>query len=227
MPCNSASCAPAQASLFTGYYPHTTGILKMMTGLVAGWRYFRTTDTIVQISARCTHGPSPLPAGSTKGMSWRTKIVSRRSRVHWWMGKFHEKWGHRQAEESCIAREKTTKFPSVHLPPAWKFSLDFFTGNRAVNWLTEYNEDKPFFLEIGFPGPHPLMIPPRIFRTIQGCRHPLQPVTQEDLDLQPQALKALKCTMQRSIMILSFINSSHRRSPVCVKGNTTLPMSPW
>ena len=24
----AASCAPARASLFTGYYPHTTGILK-------------------------------------------------------------------------------------------------------------------------------------------------------------------------------------------------------
>jgi arylsulfatase A-like enzyme len=70
---------------------------------------------------------------------------------------------------------------------------DFFTGNKAVNWLTEYNEDKPFFLEIGFPGPHPPYDPtPEYLALYNDVDIPLQPVTQEDLDDQPQALKALR-----------------------------------
>jgi arylsulfatase A-like enzyme len=70
---------------------------------------------------------------------------------------------------------------------------DFFTGNKAVNWLTEYNEDKPFFLEIGFPGPHPPYDPtPEYLALYDDVDIPLQPVMQEDLDDQPQALKALR-----------------------------------
>ena len=37
----AASCSPARASLFTGYYPHTTGI-------------YRNADITVPISERCT-----------------------------------------------------------------------------------------------------------------------------------------------------------------------------
>ena len=37
----AASCAPARASLFTGYYPHTTGIYKMqILGSVRGLRSY-------------------------------------------------------------------------------------------------------------------------------------------------------------------------------------------
>ena len=32
---------------------------------------------------------------------------------------------------------------------------DTFTGNRAIEWIEKYDNEKPFFLEIGFPGPHP------------------------------------------------------------------------
>ena len=33
----AASCAPARASLFTGHYPHTTGILRNADNWTRGW----------------------------------------------------------------------------------------------------------------------------------------------------------------------------------------------
>ena len=71
----AASCAPARASLFTGYYPHSTGILKtQMTGLGVGWKFSQTGAITAPISAKCTHGLSLRLAVSMSVMSLRTKI---------------------------------------------------------------------------------------------------------------------------------------------------------
>ena len=32
--------------------------------------------------------------------------------------------------------------------------VDVWHGRRAVEWIEQYDEDKPFFLWVGFPGPH-------------------------------------------------------------------------
>ena len=33
-------------------------------------------------------------------------------------------------------------------------SLDMYTAYKAVDWLENYKEDKPFYLQVSFPGPH-------------------------------------------------------------------------
>ena len=70
---------------------------------------------------------------------------------------------------------------------------DAFTGNRAVKWLEEYDGQKPFFLEVGFPGPHPPYDPPpRFLDLYENVDVPVAPVSKEDLDGQPKAYKGMR-----------------------------------
>lgn len=36
----------------------------------------------------------------------------------------------------------------------WECSVDHFVGQEAARWIREYDEDEPFAMMIGFPGPH-------------------------------------------------------------------------
>jgi choline-sulfatase len=42
--------------------------------------------------------------------------------------------------------------------------LDSYTGKTAMEWLQNYNEDKPFYLQILFPGPHDPFDSPQEYR---------------------------------------------------------------
>ena len=33
-------------------------------------------------------------------------------------------------------------------------SLDMYTANKAVEWIEDYDDDQPFYLQVMFPGPH-------------------------------------------------------------------------
>ena len=70
---------------------------------------------------------------------------------------------------------------------------DFFTGNKAIEWLNNYKNDQPFFLEIGFPGPHPPYDPvPSYLELYNEIDIPIAKVLESDLEGQPNALKALR-----------------------------------
>ncbi|MHA2401193.1 MAG: sulfatase family protein, partial [Promethearchaeota archaeon] len=52
--------------------------------------------------------------------------------------------------------------PPCPLPT--KDHLDSYTGQKAVEWIHGYNNDKPFYLQILFPGPHDPFDSPQEYR---------------------------------------------------------------
>ncbi|MBW2623882.1 MAG: sulfatase-like hydrolase/transferase, partial [Deltaproteobacteria bacterium] len=42
--------------------------------------------------------------------------------------------------------------------------LDSYTGQKAADWITEYDGDKPFYLQVLFPGPHDPFDSPQKYR---------------------------------------------------------------
>ncbi|MFX1490622.1 MAG: sulfatase, partial [Promethearchaeota archaeon] len=44
--------------------------------------------------------------------------------------------------------------------------LDSYTGQKAIEWIHNYNEEKPFYLQICFPGPHDPFDSPQEYRDI-------------------------------------------------------------
>ena len=66
-------------------------------------------------------------------------------------------------------------------------------GDFAQWWLRAKPVDKPLFLQIGFPGPHPPYDPvPRHLEPYTNRELSLQPVTNEDLANQPPPFKAMR-----------------------------------
>jgi choline-sulfatase len=54
--------------------------------------------------------------------------------------------------------------PPLPLPPEDHY--DSYTGQKSVDWIKAYNSEKPFFLMVGFPGPHDPFDSPEEYRAI-------------------------------------------------------------
>ena len=66
-------------------------------------------------------------------------------------------------------------------------------GDFAKWWLSTKPIDKPLFMQIGFPGPHPPYDPvPRHLEAYEDRELELQPVTKEDLESQPPPFKVMR-----------------------------------
>ena len=166
-----------------------------MTGPEAGLKFSQTGVITALISAKCTHGFPRRHAASMSVMLLKIKIDFLKVLNSRMSGELHAKWRHRktkawtllkkrwlQAITRCIWREQSEDSHS-----------DFFTGNKAVDWLENYKSDQPFFLEIGFPGPHPPYDPvPSFLKLYDEVHIPIAEVLESDLDGQPRALKALR-----------------------------------
>lgn len=191
------SCAPSRASLFTGYYPHTTGILKNADTWRRGWveRLSGSGYHTVNIGKMHTF-PFETPLGFHERY-----VVENKDR--YLEGRYYfDEWDKALQAQGLVKqqREFYRKLPNYQEALGafeWKLPEsmhpDMFVGNMAAWWLRTYPKTEPLFMEIGFPGPHPPYDPteqylkPYLEREI-----PLQEVKQEDLDNQPPPFKAMR-----------------------------------
>jgi arylsulfatase A-like enzyme len=75
---------------------------------------------------------------------------------------------------------------------------DVFVGETAAWWLEDRRAASPFFLQVGFPGPHPPYDPPaRWLQRYADLDLPLQPASEAELAGQPSMHAALRDTMKR------------------------------
>jgi len=49
-------------------------------------------------------------------------------------------------------------------PVPAKYHLDSYTGQRAIHWIQNYSDNKPFYLQVNFPGPHDPFDSPQEYR---------------------------------------------------------------
>ncbi|MCF6329404.1 MAG: sulfatase-like hydrolase/transferase, partial [Henriciella sp.] len=69
---------------------------------------------------------------------------------------------------------------------------DVFVGQTACWWLERYNGDEPFFLQIGFPGPHPPYDPTQHYLDRYLDKPLPEPIRDYDLGAQPLPLRELR-----------------------------------
>lgn len=193
----AASCAPSRASLFTGYYPHTTGVLRNADL----WRHSWIED-LADAGYRCVNVGKmhSYPYHTPLGFHERY-VVENKDRY------LEERWYFDEWDKALKARgyvkqqrEQYRKRPDYRQELGaffWELPEDLqsdnFVGETAKWWIRSYPVTQPLFLEIGFPGPHPPYDPvPRYVDHYLQQDLPLLPVTQEELDAQPPCLKELR-----------------------------------
>jgi arylsulfatase len=193
----AASCAAARASLFKGYFPHTTGILKNADTWQRSW-----VELINDAGYHCTNigkmhtWPFLSPVGFDERYVVENKDRYLEGRY------FFDEWDKALRFRGLVKqqREQYRKLPDYNeCLGAFEWKLpedahpDMFVGDMAVWWIENHPVSQPLFLQIGFPGPHPPYDPvPRYAEPYLKKDLPLLEVTQAELDSQPPAYKELR-----------------------------------
>jgi arylsulfatase A-like enzyme len=123
--CVAPQCSPSRATLFTGRYPHSNGVLGL-TGPGCGWDLNPTEEHLGQV---------------LRAAGYRTALVG----VH------HESRSGSSAEiaKRCGMEELFPTVPGGKAPPAEILS------NKALDLLSGYaTEGHPFYLQLGYYEPH-------------------------------------------------------------------------
>lgn len=197
---SGASCVPSRASLFTGVYPHTNGILTN----ASSWRH-TWVESLAAAGYRCVNvgkmhtQPMDAPAGFHERVVVENKDRSMAKRGR----DFVDAWDRALAE----AGEAKPGLPTYRLMAdypqrmgAYEWPLDealhadAFVGAAAVDAVRRHARDAaPLFLQVGFPGPHPPYDPPA--RWLERTRDrvmPVRPVLRGDLAHQPPPYQKLR-----------------------------------
>ncbi|MBK1783516.1 sulfatase family protein [Prauserella cavernicola] len=195
---SAPSCSPSRASLFTGVYPHSLGVLRNEELWRHSWveSLSESGYHCVNVGKMHTH-----PWETPMGFHERT-VVENKDRDHPNVPFFHDQWdkalwmlGERKPTRTTY-RERADYGERLG---AFEWTLpedmhsDVFVSGHARWWLDTYPGDEPFFLQIGFPGPHPPYDPvARHLEPYQDRDVPLPVVSDDDLAGQPRALKELR-----------------------------------
>lgn len=193
------SCAPSRASLFTGLYPHSNGVYKNDDAWSKSWVELLASEGYHCVNVGKMHtSPYTTPAGFHERY-----VVENKDRQHPNLPFFFDEWDkalrarnmNKPGRETYREREDYRDSLGVfdwELPE--DLHPDVFVGNMAKWWIKDRPKvKKPVFLQIGFPGPHPPFDSlTRYTERYLDKTLPLPNVTQEEIDSQPAALKALR-----------------------------------
>lgn len=194
----AASCAPARASLFTGYYPHTTGILRNADL----WRRSWISRLADEAGYRCVNVGKmhSYPYGTPLGFHERYVVENKDRYLE--ERYYFDEWDKALQANGLIKQQrelyrKRDDYRSRLGAFEWELPehlhSDMFVGDMACWWLKSYPKTEPLFLEVGFPGPHPPYDPiPRYAEPYLKRDLPLMDVTKADLDSQPEPFKELR-----------------------------------
>ena len=191
------SCAPSRASLFTGYYPHTTGILKNADLWRHSWVELLATAGYHCVNIGKMHTfPYETPLGFHERYVVENKDRYLEGRYYfdeWDKGLRAHGLVKQQRELYRLCPDYRERLGAFEWELPEELHSDFFVGNMATWWIEKYPRTEPLFLQIGFPGPHPPYDPiPHYAEPYLQRELPLPEVTEEELASQPPPFLAMR-----------------------------------
>lgn len=194
---SAASCAPARASLFTGLYPHTTGILKNADSWRRSW-----IERLNESGYHCTNigKMHTWPFETPLGFDQRYVVENKDRYLE---GRYYfDEWDKALRARGLVKQQRELYRQLSDYRDrlgAFEWELpedthpDFFVGDLATWWIQNYPQQDPLFLQIGFPGPHPPYDPiPRYAAPYLEKELPLLPVSEDELVGQPKPFHGMR-----------------------------------
>lgn len=191
------SCAPARASLFNGYYPHTSGIYKNADAWKHGWieDLNKSGYTCVNVGKMHTW-PYTTPCGFQHRFVVENKDRYLEGRY------FYDEWDKYLRSRGIekpgrVKYRQRDDYDTALGAFTWELPeeahSDVFVGDMANWWLDNYPVEGPLFLEIGFPGPHPPYDPTSEYLDMYLDKElPFLEVTEEEMASLPPGLSGMR-----------------------------------
>ncbi|MEM9221225.1 MAG: sulfatase-like hydrolase/transferase [Pseudomonadota bacterium] len=194
----AASCVPCRASLFKGYYPHVTGVLRNGQQWQHTW-----VENLADAGYRCVNigKMHTIPYNAPAGFHERY-VVENKDRFM--EGRYYfDEWDKALAAHGLIKQQRTLYRRREDYKDrlgAFEWELpehlhsDVFVGNMAKWWVETYPPTEPLFLQVGFPGPHPPYDPTPEIAAKYLARNdlPLPKPSPEELERLPSPFKELR-----------------------------------
>lgn len=190
------SCVPSRASLFNGYYPHVTGILRNGQPWQRTW-----VQTLADQGYHCVNVGKmhTIPYDAKAGFHERF-VMENKDRY------YEGRWYADEWDKALVARgqvkpsrERYRQWPDYkERLGAYEWTLpkeshaDVFVGDMACWWLETRPKPEALFLQVGFLGPHPPYdpLPAYTQHYLEREDLPVPPAVPPDLDDLPEFLKA-------------------------------------
>jgi arylsulfatase A-like enzyme len=218
----SPVCVAARASLFTGYYPHSTGTFTNFQPWQPSW-----VRMLADTGYHCVNmGKMHInPYDELAGFHQRYPIENKDRPLFLdeYKRAWHDEWDKALRARKLIKPSRYNRlqndpegFLSAHGCFPWNLDEDMhpdiFLGDMVLWWLRERESTAPLFLQIGFPGPHPPYDPdPRYLALYDDREIPIQDIDDEELNAQPKAIKILrKDMMQLNIDSIAWVEKPNK-----------------
>lgn len=205
----SPVCVGSRASLFTGMYPHSTGVFTNFHPWEPTW-----VSLLGDAGYHCVNiGKMHINPYDAKGGFHQRFFMENKDRPLF-LDEHHralyDEWDkalHARKLEKPSRYTRHTQDPEGYRDALGAFpwhldgdmQSDMFIGDHAVWWLKERKATSPLFLQIGFPGPHPPYDPlPSYLDMYKDVDIPVPRTTAEELAAQPPSQAVLRNNMIRN-----------------------------
>jgi len=196
--CCGATSVAARAALFTGMYPHNTGVYSF-----DHWSHHSSwIQDLADINYHCVNIGKMhiIPIYDNIGFHER-RVIENKCQKFSQYGVQEDEWGwwlrmhgcEREVDRHLKDPNWTKKYNAIAWDRDEELHSDIFCGNTAVSWIKTWNWNKPLFLQIGFPGPHEPYDPPQRFIDLyKDIEVPLPIKSHENLNSKPIQHKAFR-----------------------------------
>lgn len=194
--CPGATCITSRAAMFTGMYPHTTGVYSFQD-----WSNHRSwVQDLADAGYRCInigkmhHSPVEAPGGFRE----RVIVENPTNKMHA-NGGSDDDWGRylrwhgqvRPNDRHLSDPDWIAKAQGVPWHLEEQYHSDVFIGTAAVSWIRDDQGTEPLFLQIGLTGPHEPWDPlPRHLEQYAGRTLPKPVLRAGELDEKPPQHRA-------------------------------------